>query len=128
VKESLSTTIGSKYDKTLYEIAVNSNWFFSIQPSIWNLTKFKEILSKNLDSNIWELENRSQTVVKEMNLKIAYSNDKSKKRGKFHYDNGIYPYVSTAIVKGKWNTSEYSLELKKIFSKYLINPQLRGER
>lgn len=127
IKDSLSTTTESRYEKTLYEISNNSNWFFSIQPSIWNLAKLKKILEKKPNSNIWELESKSQKIVKKMNLRIAYSNDKSKKRGKYHYDNKIYPYIATAIVKGKWNTSEYSSELEKIFNKYLINPKLRGK-
>jgi hypothetical protein len=126
-KDSISTALVSKYDKTLYEISDNSNWFFSIQPSIWHLAKFKKILEINQDFNIWELESKCQEIVKKMNLKIAYSYDNSKKRGTAHYDNKIYPYIATAIVKGKWNTPEYSSELEKIFNKYLINSQLRGE-
>jgi hypothetical protein len=79
IKDSLSTTTESRYEKTLYEISNNSNWFFSIQPSIWNLAKLKKILEKKPNSNIWELESKSQKIVKKMNLRIAYSNDKSKK-------------------------------------------------
>jgi hypothetical protein len=48
-KDSISTAVVSKYDKTLYEISDNSNWFFSIQPSIWHLTKFKKSIFNNLE-------------------------------------------------------------------------------
>ena len=127
IKDSHSKVSKSKHDDTLYEIANDSKWIFSIQPSIWNIEKLNKILNENLDSNPWELENRSQKVVKKMKLKIAYSNDNSNKRGMFHYDNKIYPYVATALNKGKWNTSEYSIELEKVFNEYLINSNLRGE-
>jgi hypothetical protein len=127
IKDSHSEVTRSKFDRSLYEISLNSKWVFSIQPSIWNLEKFKAVLNENLHSDPWELENKSQEVVKKMKLKIAYSHDKSKKRGQYHFDNRIYPYVATAIIKGKWNMSEYSKELKKVFNEYLINPKLRGE-
>ena len=38
-----------------------------------------------------------------------------KKRGKFHYDSSVYPYVCTAVIKGKWNFKEYKKELYEIF-------------
>jgi hypothetical protein len=127
IKDSHSKVSRSKYDNTLYEIANDSKWNFSIQPSIWSIEKLLKILNENLNCNPSELENKSQKVVKNMKLKIAYSHDNSKKRGQFHYDNKVYPYIATAINKGKWNTSEYSVELEKIFNKYLINSKLRGE-
>ena len=37
------------------------------------------------------------------------------KRGKFHYDSSIYPYICTAVIKGKWNFKEYKKELFEIF-------------
>jgi len=44
-----------------------------------------------------------------------------------HWDSSIYPYVATAIVKGKWNTSQYSKELNILFKDYDIDPSVRGE-
>lgn len=43
-----------------------------------------------------------------------------KKRGMSHYDSSIWPYIATAIVKGRWNFSEYPNELKYLFDEYSI--------
>jgi hypothetical protein len=45
----------------------------------------------------------------------------------YHWDSGIYPYIATAIVKGKWDYECYSSELEDILSKYGINPDIRGK-
>jgi hypothetical protein len=49
-----------------------------------------------------------------------------KRRGLYHYDSFVYPYVATAINKGKWNLNEYTEELNPIFEEYGINPFERG--
>ena len=49
-----------------------------------------------------------------------------KKRGMYHYDSIVFPYICTAIVKGKWNMNEYQNELDKLFGEYNINPFERG--
>ena len=49
------------------------------------------------------------------------------KRGVFHCDSIVFPYIATAISKGKWNTSEYKKELNFLFKEYNINPKERGE-
>ena len=43
-----------------------------------------------------------------------------------HFNSHSYPYIATAVVKGKWNHSEYSKELDIVFHKYDINPFERG--
>ena len=37
----------------------------------------------------------------------------------YHFDSLVYPYIATAIVKGKWNFQEYP-ELKKLLDSYNI--------
>lgn len=114
---------------TLHKFSLWSKWIFSIQPSFWRRTVYMDVLAENLNCNIWELERRSQAAVKKLKLKAAYSQSPGKKkRGWFHFDNSIYPYIATAIEKGKWKTSEYGTELGKVFSEYKIDPQLRGTR
>ena len=85
------------------KINSNSEWIFSIQPSVWRKEALIDILKKNLNVNIWELEYKSQKVVRE-----------------------YYPYIATALFKGKWMISEYEKELKSLFNKYQIDPLIRG--
>ena len=112
---------------TLHKFNLESKWIFSIQPSFWKIETFKELLSKHIDDNVWDLERKGQITVKQMELQAAYSfNAGGKRRGIYHFDNIIYPYVATAIGKGKWNYNEYKKELGKVFELYSINPKKRG--
>jgi hypothetical protein len=119
-----STTLDK--DNSLHLLSLRSKWIFSIQPSYWRKDRLMDILKSNIDVNVWDLELKSQKVVKKMKLKAAYSHSEGLRRGIFHFDNAIYPYVATAIGKGKWNLSEYREELGNIFREYKIEPSLRG--
>lgn len=110
----------------LHKMLLFSPWIFSIQPSFWRKDFYMQVLRGNLDCNIWELEVRSQKVVKKLKIRAAYSHSDGKKRGMYHYDNDIYPFIATAIGKGKWNFSEYSEELGTVFSRYGIDKNIRG--
>ena len=122
--------INAKYnniDNSKVEIIdKKSEWIFSIQPSIWRRESLISLLKKNLNVNIWQLEYRSQKVVRKLGLNIGVLAGDGKKRGKFHCDSQYYPFIATALFKGKWTISEYPIELKKIFKKYKIDPLIRG--
>ena len=111
---------------TIYSLSPKSKWIFSIQPSFWRRTILMDVLKANLKVNIWELEVKSQKVVKKMGLKAAFSYRSGKRRGLHHFDNDVYPYVATAIGKGKWNLGEYGAELEPMLEKYQIDPTVRG--
>lgn len=113
-------------DNTLHNFNLKSKWIFSIQPSFWKINTLIKILEANLDINIWELEVKSQKVVKKLKIKAAFSHAQGTRRGLYHFDNSIYPYIATAIGKGKWNYSEYKSELSKVFEEYKIDPTVRG--
>lgn len=49
------------------------------------------------------------------------------KRGMHHYDSSVFPYIATALVKGRWNTSEYKKELIPLIEEYKIDIAKRGE-
>ena len=49
----------------------------------------------------------------------------NKKRGIFHYDSKSFPHVASALVKGRWNVSEYP-ELEKILAENSIDISIRG--
>lgn len=116
----------SPFSDSLHHLKLRSKWIFSIQPSFWRVSVLKEILRANLNCNIWELEVKSQRVVKNMKIKAAFSHKSGNRRGLHHFDNSVYPYVATAIGKGKWNLSEYSKELGQILSEHNIDPDDRG--
>jgi hypothetical protein len=111
--------------ENLYKIGEQSLWAFSIQPTIWNVEKFCQILSHHGDKNIWELETVAQKTCRELKINGAACFKNGIKRGLHHYDNEIYPYIATAICKGKWNAIEYE-NLKDILNANVIDINIRG--
>lgn len=48
------------------------------------------------------------------------------KRGMCHWDSKVWPYIATALVRGKWNISEYKKELTEFKNEYMIDFTERG--
>lgn len=115
----------SRISENLYKIGMNSLWIFSIQPTIWNVEKFCQILSHHGDKNIWELETAAQKTCVELKINSGACFQNGIKRGLHHYDNAIYPYIATEICKGKWDTIEYP-NLTDILFSHLIESKIRG--
>jgi hypothetical protein len=111
---------------TLYRFLKLSPWIFSIQPSFWNIDCLLHILKKNMTCNIWELEELSQKIVKKMSNNFAFSHRNGRRRGQYHFDNDVYPYIATAVGKGKWNFTEYESELRGLLETHGINKNDRG--
>ena len=89
---------------------------FSIQPTIIKIKTLKHIYKTVPGDNIWEFEaNTSKKYLKDLISLCSFDPDLDKKRGKFHYDSFVYPYICTAVIKGKWNFKEYKKELFEIF-------------
>ena len=95
---------------------------FSIQPSLMKIKTFIKILKSVPGENIWEFEgNTNYNFLKDIISLCSFDNLLDKKRGKYHYDSCVYPYICTAVIKGKWNFKEYKKELYEIFYKKKYN-------
>ena len=114
-----ATDVVSDVDDTLIS---NEYSKLSIQPTILRKDYFKSILDKVGSLNIWDFERAVQTDTNSYMVKIGGE----KKRGIYHCDSIVFPYIATAINKGKWNMSEYSKELDKMFMEYGVVPFERG--
>ena len=89
---------------------------FSIQPTLIKIKTLKYIYKTVPGNNIWEFEaNTSRKYSNNLISLCSFDVNFDKKRGKFHFDSSIYPYVCTAVIKGKWNFKEYKKELYEIF-------------
>ena len=89
---------------------------FSIQPTLLKIKTLKYIYKTAPGNNIWEFEaNTSKEYLKNLISLCSFDINIDKKRGKFHYDSSVYPYICTAVIKGKWNFKEYKKELFEIF-------------
>lgn len=103
-------------------LITNEHSKFSIQPTLIKVNNFLYLLETTEPLNIWDFEVAIPDTGKNYIPKLGGE----RKRGIYHYDSFVYPYVATAIVKGKWNYSEYQDELYKIFNEYDIIPINRG--
>ena len=68
----------------------------------------------------------AQKACRERNIFGYYVDDGGKQRGRLHWDSKVYPYIATAVVKGKWNTKEYPNEMSVIADEYNIDYNIRG--
>lgn len=97
---------------------------FSIQPTVTSKSHIISILNKVGDLNIWDFESAINLEPGEFIAKTGGE----RKLGIFHYESLIFPYIATAIVKGKWNFSEYPSILPQILKESNIDEKIRGTR
>ena len=110
----------------LYKISKLSKWIFSIQPSFWSRDSFLRILLNHKGSSIWQFESSTQNDFRKFGMRSGVVKEQTKKRGLLHFDSNVYPYIATAIIKGKWNLSEYPDELGDLLTEYKISKSIRG--
>ena len=92
------------------------NQLFSIQPTMIKIKNLKSVFLNVPGKNIWEFEaNTSDRYLKNFISLCSFNENFDKKRGKYHYDSSVFPYICTAVIKGKWNYKEYKKELFEIF-------------
>ena len=115
----MENDVVSELDSTLISNAYSK---FSIQPTLIKLKNFVSLLNSTEPLNIWDFE---LAVPAEGNHYMVRLGDE-RKRGIYHCDSIIYPYIATAITKGKWNYGEYMTELDELFNEYGIVPFERG--
>jgi|TARA_R110002020_G_scaffold441583_2_gene652497 hypothetical protein len=111
----------------LFKIPKNAQYLYANQPSVWKTSRLKQVFEHTFSPTIREFETGAQATCRSLNIKGCYTYNNESKRGELHWDSSIYPYVATAIVKGKWNTSQYPFELGTLFKEYGLNPSTRGE-
>ena len=105
-----------------------SNLSFAIQPTIINKKVLSNIYKYTKGSSIWSFEKNSNNYINYFNIKSCYYfESKENKRGLFHWDSNVYPYIATAVVKGKWDYECYPEELSELMSEYNIDPNIRGK-
>ena len=95
---------------------------FSVQPTIFKKKLLEDLVVLHPNKNIWDFEQSIQINSNDFMVKLG----NERKRGIYHYDSLVFPYIATAINKGKWNMSEYSNELDRMFNEYGIIPFERG--
>lgn len=116
---------GKQITDTLFSVESNNKNVFAMQPTIWRSLDYLRLLRATKEPKWLETPNYRKQMI-DMNMKGVYHYDGEDKIGKYHYDSNVYPYIATALVKGKWAMSEYGDYLKPLLGKYGINPKGRG--
>lgn len=121
-----SGNLGSnKIADNLYEIESTNPDIFSMQPTIWRTEDYSKLLMDVKDDRWFETPAYRESAIK-LGIKGLYYYEGEPKRGLNHHDSNIYPYIATALVRGKWNTTEYPELLPKLLWLYNIDQNKRG--
>ena len=112
-------------NKNLYEIESSNEHIFSMQPTIWKTDDYIKIMN-GVKEPKWLENYKYNDFMVQNNIKGLYYYNNEPKRGSNHYDSELYPYIATALVKGKWNLSEYQKELGDLLEEYKLNVSKRG--
>ena len=113
-----------QFSDGLYYVNRESYPQFSMQPTIWKKKRFID-LYKNVKAEKWFECQEYEDACVNLNINGLYSYRGESSRGN-HFDSSVYPYIATAIIKGKWNLSEYPEELFELSTEYNININDRG--
>lgn len=112
--------------KTYEKILPQSQWYFSIQPGFWRTSVLLDVYQNGGGETVWEFETNAQRHCLAEDIFGAIWYEGESMRGLHHFDSNLYPYIATAIVKGKWNLKEYP-ELQPLLLEYGIDYNERGE-
>ena len=104
-----------------------TDMIFTIQPTICKVKNLLTVYKETPGDSIWSFEAATGRTAKRYCFSgcMVYK-EGDPKRGMHHWDSSIYPYFATAVVKGKWYTSDYS-HLREVLQDYNIDVSLRGE-
>lgn len=114
------------YNTDLTIIDSNHEYFFSTQVTIWRKKHLEKMFQLSKTKHISEESNNSP-YLKYIGALGLCTNLKGDKVGE-HYNSVIYPYIAAAIIKGKWNFSEYGDKLDSLLNEYKIDKFKRGLR
>lgn len=113
------------YKKNLFEVESCNYDIFSMQPTIWKTKDYINIM-KNVKESKWLETPNYRNFMCLQNISGLYYYDNEEKRGESHYDSSIYPYIATALVRGKWNIREYKEIINDLIKNYNIDVNKRG--
>jgi hypothetical protein len=118
---------GIKSNDQIYEYLYrmnNTDLLCSVIPTIWNKKSLSKVCKNNLNLNVWDFELMGDSFLREYGVIGAYTYLGEDPRGG-HFDSNIFPHISTAVFKGRWNM-EYRSELSRIFDEFSIDKNIRG--
>jgi len=116
----------------LYQMHHSMPYFYTNQAAIWRTRDLEKIHLHGPNLHIankdWQnsFEYQATATCQQLDIQGTYCYHGEQKRGLYHYDTIVFPHISTALVKGKWNMSGYPVKMKELTDHYDINTEVRG--
>jgi len=126
IKSGINSDVPAEGIPTLHYVNYHTDYAFSMQPTIWRTKDFLKLQETKIQISPWDENKLDGNVLIKLDLVSLYHYNDEPKRGIAHYDSDVFPYIATALVKGKWNTKEYPM-LTDILKQYGIDKTIRGE-
>jgi hypothetical protein len=121
------SAVSNRVKDNLYDIDVNCRDAFMMQITLWNKEKLCDVYM-TAKSVKWFEAQHWLDAVRALKIKGAFTYDGEQVRGAAHYDSIHYPYICTAINRGKWNFYIYGFILPQLLQQYGIDYSKRGAR
>jgi len=118
----------------LFQMSNVFPYFYTNQAAVWRTRDLDRIHVAGPNMHIagtdfsQMFEPHATKTCQELNIQGLHCYHGEPKRGRHHYDTNVFPHVATALVKGKWNMSEYPNELGPLIEEYKIDVSERGTR
>ena len=111
----------------LYEIEPMNENIFSMQATIWKTEDYIKLMNTVKSPGWLETDADYRYNMIAMGMYGLYHFNDEKQIGTHHWDSSVYPYIATAVVKGKWNYKEYANVLNEILEENNIDSNIRGK-
>jgi len=117
---------GRKIKEGIYEIPRESPYLYSQQSAIWKKKDLIRLMNFYQPVTFRDVEAYGSLAMNNINQRSCYCYYSEPRRGSLHWDSYVFPYIATAIGKGKWNLSQYPILLKEALEEYSIDYRVRG--
>lgn len=118
--------------KDLFKLHNAFPYFYTNQAALWRTRDLELIHEKGPELHIAnkDYENsfewQATKTCQDLEIQGLFCYHGEEKRGMYHYDSKVFPHISTALVKGKWNINEYPNEMTSLIKQYNIDIAKRG--
>jgi hypothetical protein len=122
-----STPLNNHVTDDIHEVDMSTSDAFSMQATLWKKSSIQK-LYHHVKSQKWLESDSWNSGARTCGIRGTFIYNGEPKIGAFHYDSKVWPYVCTAINRGKWNVDQYPEVMKHMFQKYNVDPSMRGIR
>lgn len=112
------------YNENFVIIDSDNEYLFSTQITLWRKESLEQMFRLSKSKYIYD-EPKNSPYLKQLNGLGLCTKLKGNMVGN-HFNSLIYPYTAVAILRGKWNFSQYGEILEKLLNKYNIDKNKRG--